>query len=380
MNLCVVTHCYPLYEGDLYGNFLLDFLNALRKEGFRVVVLTPEMHGTRPRLRSECVRTFPWRGGQRRLGELKPYRLSDVLSLPSLFRQGVTALVDLIHREEIDFCLAAWAVPGGVLCRRAWLKTRIPYAVWCLGSDIHEFGRRPILKQLVRKTLRDSTCLFANSRGLARDVNAFVGRTPGFMPTNRILPISETRMAELPSGRQHLLFVGRLEPVKGVDLLIRAVAHLLSKGGGIDLHVLGDGSLRKKLERDVDTLGLRDRVFFEGMVNAPTVTAYMKACDLLVIPSREEGMPVVFHEAMQAGKPVVATDVGDLGWIIRDFEVGVVARTICPEGIAEAISAALGKDLDLSKRAPEVCKEFDIQASARTFTDAVRSIKPLGGR
>jgi glycosyltransferase involved in cell wall biosynthesis len=376
MTVCIVTHCYPLREGDVYGNFLPDFSDGLRREGHRVLILTPDMRGDAPLLESEGVRTFPWRGGERRLGELKPHRPRDVLALLSLFRRGPAALADLIRTERVDFCLAPWAIPNGFFCRRARARTGVPYAVWSLGSDIQVYGRKPVLKRAVRSVLRDADLLFANSRGLTRAIESLAGRTPGLMPTNRLLPKAELPALDLGAGRRHLLFVGRLEPVKGIDLLVGAMGRLAADGADLDLHVLGDGSMRKGMEREVAAMGLRDRVFFKGFADAASVAAHLKSCDLLVIPSRSEGMPVVFHEAMQAGAPVAATDVGDLGETIRAYGVGAVARSVSSDGIAEAIREALGRDrAALLARADEVWRQFDIQASARTFSEAIRKAR-----
>lgn len=376
MTVCIVTHCYPLYEGDIPGNFLPDFADALRQEGHRVLILTPEMRGTAPRLQSEAVWTFAWRGGKRRLGELKPYNPLDLLSLLSLFRRGAPALIDLIRAERVDFCLAPWAIPSGAFCRRVRARTGVPYAVWSLGSDVNVYGRMPVLRHIVRRVLTGADLLFANSRGLIRAVESFTGRTPGFMPTNRILPKTDIPGVDLGSGKRHLLFVGRLEPVKGIDLLVQAVARLAADGVDVDLHVLGDGSVRKALEREVQAKGLQGRIFFKGFADGAVVAAYLKACDLLVIPSRSEGLPVAFHEAMQVGTPVAATDVGDLGDVIREYGVGVLARSISPEGIAGAIAEALSKGrAELSERTDEAWRRFDIRASARTFSDAIRKAK-----
>jgi glycosyltransferase involved in cell wall biosynthesis len=390
MTVCIVTHCYPLHEGDVPGNFLPDFSDALRQEGHRVLILTPEMRGAAqridnslPLLRSEGVRTFAWSGGERRLGELKPYDPFALLAVLNLFRRGATALVDLIRAEGVDFCLAAWAIPGGFLCRRARARTGVPYAVWSLGSDVNVYGQKPILRRVVRRVLADADLLFANSRGLIRAVESLTGRIPGFMPTNRLLPKAGIPDLDLGAGRRHLLFVGRLEPVKGIDLLVQAVARLAAEGADVDLHVLGDGSVRKALERDVLAKGLQGRIFFKGFADGATVAAHLRACDLLVIPSRSEGLPVVFHEAMQVGTPVAATDVGDLGEVIREYGVGVLAPSVSPEGIAGAVAEALRLDrAALTARADEVWRRFDIRASARTFSEAIRGkiLTREGGR
>ena len=373
MTLCIVTHCYPLSQGDIFGNFLPDFCASLRGEGHRVLILTPHMQGFVPLSAPPDLRTFTWMGGRKRMAGWKPYNPLDLLALTSLMRRGTAALIDLIRSEGIEFCIACWALPSGIFCRRARSRTGVPYAVWALGSDINVYARKPVLKDIVRQVLKDADLLFANSDGLIRAVDALCGRRPDFMPTNRILPRPGTRHLELGRGRRPLLFVGRLEPVKGIDLLMQAVAVLVARGLPVDLWVLGDGSMREEMERMAGRAPLQGRVFLKGNVDAETVADHLEACDLLVIPSRSEGMPVVFHEAMQCRRPVVATEVGDLGGIIREYGVGVVARSPDADGIAGAIVAALEQGIDsLSRRTSEVGKRFDIRASARTFSEAIK--------
>jgi glycosyltransferase involved in cell wall biosynthesis len=136
------------------------------------------------------------------------------------------------------------------------------------------------------------------------------------------------------AGRPLVLFVGRLVPYKGLDVLIRAFA-------GVDarLVIVGDGPLRTRLERQAaETCG--DRVVFAGTVADADLAAHYHACDLFVLPSitRAEAFGVVQVEAMACGKPVVSTAVASgVPWVNQHDRTGLV---VAP-GDAEALARAM---------------------------------------
>lgn len=140
------------------------------------------------------------------------------------------------------------------------------------------------------------------------------------------------------SAPPRLLVVGRLSSEKGVDVLLRACALLATQGQQIDLTVVGDGPDRQELERLAESLAFHS-VHFVGHSTQPD--EYYRVADLLVIPSRSEGLPNVLLEAISHGLPVVATRVGAIPEVIRDDRVG----RMCPPGdigaLAEAIQASL---------------------------------------
>jgi glycosyltransferase involved in cell wall biosynthesis len=109
-------------------------------------------------------------------------------------------------------------------------------------------------------------------------------------------------------------FVGRLAPIKRVDILLRAVAHARGAGARIRLAVVGDGELRETLEAHAAELGLSEAVTFLGFRrDLPQVAA---ACDLAVLSSDNEGIPVALIEAAAAGKPAIGTDVGGVSDVV----------------------------------------------------------------
>jgi rhamnosyl/mannosyltransferase len=132
-----------------------------------------------------------------------------------------------------------------------------------------------------------------------------------------------------------LLFVGRLVPYKGVDVLIRAMAGLEAQ-----LAVVGDGPLRAALEGAAVDGGVSDRVHFLGALTDHEIVALYHASDVFVLPSvtRAEAFGMVQIEAMACGTPVVSTDVpSGVPWVNQHSESGLVV----PAGDADRLNDAL---------------------------------------
>jgi glycosyltransferase involved in cell wall biosynthesis len=148
-----------------------------------------------------------------------------------------------------------------------------------------------------------------------------------------------------------VLFVGRLVPNKGPDLILRAAPAILADHPGAGFVFAGDGPMRRRLERDVERAGLASVFSFVGLVdNVPEV---MRNAAVLVRPSTLEGMPLAVLEAMATGLPVVATRVGGTPEVVRDGETGFlfepgdhvalarsVSRLLADRPLAEAMGAA----------------------------------------
>ena len=149
------------------------------------------------------------------------------------------------------------------------------------------------------------------------------------------------RAEEIRRGvtRPIVLFVGRLVPYKGVDVLLEALAGLDAMG-----MIVGDGPLRGELDARARALGVSSRVTFLGSVPDDELAALYRACHVFVLPSvtRQEAFGVVQLEAMAAGKPVVSTDLGTgVGWVNRDGETGYVVRARDAAALRGAIAALL---------------------------------------
>jgi glycosyltransferase involved in cell wall biosynthesis len=140
-------------------------------------------------------------------------------------------------------------------------------------------------------------------------------------------------------GPMRLLFVGRLERVKGIETLLNAIHAVAATGRDLRLKIVGSGdpAYTAELHAQVSSLGLGERVTFLGAVShGPQLYAFYRDAHLLVISSYSEGVPKVAIEAMAHGVPVVASAVGGLPRIVPQ-DVGILVPPADPDALMKAI-------------------------------------------
>lgn len=139
--------------------------------------------------------------------------------------------------------------------------------------------------------------------------------------------------------------LGRLVAIKDLGTLVRAVALL----PGVHLALIGQGPDRAELERLVASLGLTGRVHLPGW--AEDVPAWVADLDVVALSSRNEGTPVALIEALAAGRPVVATAVGGVPFVVRDGVDGWLVPPGDPAALAEVLEACLADPAEAARRA-----------------------------
>lgn len=139
----------------------------------------------------------------------------------------------------------------------------------------------------------------------------------------------------IPTTARVIGSVGRLEPVKNYEMLLRVFAKLSKNYLDIHCILIGDGSLKAKLEELAIKLEIADRVHFAGQVDNPN--QLISILDLFVSTSFSEGMSNTILEAMACGKPIVATDVGDSGKLVDEGHNGLLVQSEDIIGLEKAI-------------------------------------------
>ncbi len=145
---------------------------------------------------------------------------------------------------------------------------------------------------------------------------------------------------------KNLLFVGRIEPLKGVDKLLLAMTHLKNKKELRLLVIGGDGHSQyevERLQRLSLELRIQDSVVFLGMKKQVELPLFYSAADVCVVPSYYESFGLVTLESLACGTPVVATRVGGAESIIRQGETGYVVVDNTPHRLAEKIDSLLSR-------------------------------------
>ena len=297
-------------------------------------------------------------------------------SLATLFRalQQVPWLQDfdpqLIHAHWATYpSTAAWAL-GCVLGR--------PFSFTCHAHDIF------IEKQLLARKIREAALAVTISR---HNVDWLCTHaTP--MAEHKLKVIHcGVDMAHAPWQARHrdarmMLAVGRLDPVKGFETLIDAVALLQERGIDLECRLVGSGPLDPQLRRRAEARGVASRIEFSGAQTQERIRSWMSTATLFVLPSQvaadgnRDGIPVALMEAMASGCPVVSTRVSGIPELIQDDEDGLLVEQRDPVTLADAIerlleSSALRERLATRARV-RIETEFDSRKEAGRLHQLMR--------
>lgn len=264
----------------------------------------------------------------------------------------------------------------------ALLRPLLPRRIRFVGREttivsrqIDEYRSPRLWAWAYRRFYRRFDTVICQSRAMRDDLVA------GFaMPADRVVtinnPIDVSRVRQLAQGspepglRQgdgdtlRLVAVGRLSHEKGLDLLLEAVA--LCDDRRVRVDVVGDGPLRKELERRASDLGVQGSVAFRGFLANPY--PLVRDADALVLPSRYEGFPNVVLEALACGTPVIATPAaGGLGEIID----GVAGCAIASEVSAAALCREFRRFPKGPRVDPAAVQRFDSPTITRMYEEVL---------
>jgi len=153
--------------------------------------------------------------------------------------------------------------------------------------------------------------------------------------------VSVRRELAVPSDAEVLIFVGRLDRQKDPLLLLEAVSDTLARRPKVHLLIVGDGVMRPAVEAAAQRQPLAGRVSLLGARAPSAIARLLRACDLFVLSSAYEGMPIAVLEALATGVPVVSTDVGEVRLVVRDRVSGIVCHDRSAAAFAAAVCEAL---------------------------------------
>lgn len=203
----------------------------------------------------------------------------------------------------------------------------------------------------------------------SREIEELVGLPHGSVLTiHNGVPDEGRGSAARPATGPLVGAIGRLEPQKGYDVLIRSLAEIEAA----TLVLVGDGSERPALERLADRVGVADRIGWIGW--SDDARSYLGTFDVFAFPSRFEGFPLVVLEALLARAAVVATDVGSTAEAIRDGETGLLVAPEDPTALARAIKTLLDEE-PLRRRLGEQGRQLVLERFTAThMTHAFESL------
>jgi glycosyltransferase involved in cell wall biosynthesis len=300
--------------------------------------------------------------------------------VPFFFLFESIALLRLIKNLKPNYIYAHWFTPQGLVSSIVTTLTGIPFIFTSHSSDVEIWTKIPIIGNKIVK-------IFA-SRAMAITVvsKRSYEKLKGFYSEMQWKKI-EPRVKIIPMGidlslyahqkanrnalkeeyglkdKKILFFIGRLVEKKGVSYLLKAFSKLISKHPSLILVIAGDGQKRLMLEKEADSLGIRNRTKFVGALSGQTKLDYFYLSDIFILPSiitkegDAEGLPVVLMEALAAGKICIATDVSGADDILVHCQNGYIIGSKNVDAIVNFVNDALSQnDTDRSSMAKEAKK------------------------
>ena len=312
------------------------------------------------------------------------------------YTHALGQIEDLVR--ECDTLLATWLYPDAVAA--ATLARRNGKKLWIKvhGTDrfhLRNSGRRTrVMRAVATAQGIVCNCRFMveelATRGLPReklrvvpngvDTNRFRYRAreaaarelaqTARTDSGRAVESLPSRLGEL-AQRKIILFVGNLVRVKGPDVFLTATGRL--KEHGVEIVLIGNGPLRKRLEELARGTGNSSRVHFLGERPQSEVALWMNVADVLAVTSRSEGLPNVLLEALAAGLPVVTTDVGGCREAVAEEPYCRVVPPENPVALARALQEVLAASPDRTALAERHANKWSWAASAEALLSVLQA-------
>lgn len=266
---------------------------------------------------------------------------------PFLLAAGAQSSVNGMIRRgyDLDIIDAHYFYPDGVAAAILGKKLRKPVVITARGSDINLLPQYALPRRMIVWAAKRAAALITVSSALKAalvqlgiDSDKITVLRNG-VDTNLFVPADRAvQRASLGLRGTVLLMVGNLVPLKGHELVLRALVQFSQAM----LLIVGEGSEETNLKKLAAALQLGERVRFLGAMPQPQLPALYAAADALVLASSREGWPNVLLESMACGTPVVASHVGGIPEIVAAPEAGVLMGERSVQGVVQALQRLFG--------------------------------------
>lgn len=287
-----------------------------------------------------------------------PYSLIPKISMPwhgRLMFMGSQKIVAQLHRENpYDLIDAQYIYPDGYAGILLAKKLGIPVVLSALGTDVNLFPKFKRIAPKIRWALQEADGILAVSNslkattasaGVAAEKIRVIGNG---VDTQRFHPLDRheaRRTLNLEGPGPFVIAVGTLDPNKGHQLLISAVAELTGRYPAMKTYIAGEGFYQSALTHQIREKKLADRVMLLGKRPHAELNTWFNAANVSCLLSEREGWPNVLLESLAAGTPVIATRAGGISEIITMPTLGTLVERTVP-AVTAALDAALKQTWD----------------------------------
>jgi glycosyltransferase involved in cell wall biosynthesis len=395
--LLIFTSTFPRWLGDKTP---ADFVYCLAKEMnqfYKTHVLAPHDPGaaTQENMESISVFRFPFfwpkskqilANGKGMLANMRQHQLAKI-QVPFLMLAGTFAFIRTLRKTKASIVNSHWLVPQGLIS--ALFKKRYNYfhAITIHAADVFLLARIPFGKFLTRFIVNNTDIFLPVSQRnrevletLAPNSNIRSEVLPMGVPVN-FFDSSQEVSAEtlkIDPSKKNALFVGKITEKKGLTYLIQAFGEWAKNEPDARLIIVGDGFMKIECEAEASQLNVTDKIRFVGMKSKEDVRNYLKNSDLLVVPSiidslgETEGAPVVVMEAMAAGKPIIASDVGGISDMVSHNINGIIVQPKDVSALTNALQSVYSANCLhlMGKKSFEIIQEYDWSSIGKKYFKA----------
>jgi glycosyltransferase involved in cell wall biosynthesis len=338
-----VTRILHLHQFDLdlaggSGVYLRALRRALLADGHEVAVVSarlPDRYGcTTAALPFDHVYTY---GPEKRPGE-RAFAECTGVELERLADRSADIASEVLHDRGADLVLVNHLGPLAVAAARLHAATGVPYRVIAYGTDTELLAREPRMVPAVRAAAAGAEQVFAISRFVGDQVAVLLGLTDVAVLGGAV--DADVFHPGPPPSKDQVLFGGRLVTEKGIDVLLDAMEQLDER---THLTIAGEGPRRDDIAARIAHRPLRGRATMLGFASPAQLAERMRSATVFAVPSTwQEPLGLVVLEALACGLPVVASDVGGIGEMVRAGVNGLLV----PPGDADALAGALRAIVD----------------------------------
>jgi len=312
MKLLVLNYEYPPLGGGA-GVITQNIVQGLVKSGNEVTVVSTTFDNLPAESDEQGVRIIRLPSKRKFLFQSNP------LEMWSWMKHANTFLRKHLKNEKYDLCFANFSIPGGAVAFNMKREFGLPYTVISHGHDIPWFFPKQmvlyhlILYHKIREIVLNSEANFVQSAEMKKNIDLFTGdlhKSKNIVIYNGWNSSVFTADYSKRSSNFIVLFAGRLVQQKDPFTFLKAIK-LASLQIPLQVHILGDGPLRKKMEKWTSINKLSEVIRFLGWVDKTEMLHQYQSASITVLPSLSEGMSIATLEALACGQYVIATRVSN---------------------------------------------------------------------
>lgn len=324
MKILYINGFVPRENTPMGGIFVTKRIQALRKKGIQVVpyIYGIEYSAAVQKYLAE-VRHIPRQSRpisrqldveyRIRMAKMGFAGMVTAQFWPSLYRRKIAGMLaeDCEKEQGIDLVHLQWLWPAGAGIRQFCRKSGIPYIVTCHGSEINITMENPRIRKEMLLIMEDAAVVEFISEALLRRAKelGYSGKNAAVVYNGIDGCVFEKTYTKKNEESMVVSFAGNLIPVKGADRLPEIFRRIYAKhNSSVEFHIMGDGQLRKELEKNMKDLP----VVFRGQVSQQKLAEEFNQTNVLIAPSRSEGYSCVIKEAQACGAVPVGCDVGGI--------------------------------------------------------------------